>query len=76
MIKTGDGSLNTNGNILNTDPLFQDAREQNYRLTSGSQAINKGTDLSFDPYFASFLSKDIRQNERIFPSVLGSYQLF
>jgi hypothetical protein len=41
----------------------------------GSSATNKGEDLSADPYFNTWLSKDLNGKSRLFPSDLGSYEL-
>lgn len=61
-------------NLLNLDPLFTDARKENYRLTAGSPVLNKGRNLASDPYFTPYLITDIQTNARIFPSDLGCYE--
>lgn len=60
-------------NILNQDPLFTNPRQENYRLSNNSIAIDKGIELSGNSYF-SLLSKDIEDKPRVFPSELGSYE--
>lgn len=74
LIKTKTNSFNSNGNILNTDPLFIDPRNGNYQVTNSSPVINKGTDISSDSYFTQYLSRDIKGKLRIFPSELGCYE--
>ena len=64
------------GNFRNQEPGFLDAKNYNFRLMTGSPAENKGEDLSSDPYFSLWLSKDYSEKERIFPSELGSYEIF
>lgn len=72
LIKSDDFSLGAS-NIYNEEPLFLNSRTGNFRLMDGSSAINKGADLSLNPYF-NILQKDIDNNLRIFPSELGSYE--
>jgi len=74
LIRTTSTSYTNNGNILNTDPLFIDSESGNFELSANSVARKKGADLSTDPYFASFLSKDIKNYNRFSPSTLGSYE--
>lgn len=76
LIKSRDNSLGSFGNILNVDPLFKDVQQNNYYLNSGSPAINKGEDLITDPYFSSWLIRDLNGRVRLFPSDLGSYEFF
>ncbi|TKC00575.1 hypothetical protein [Pedobacter cryophilus] len=63
-----------NSNIYNQDPLFINTRKENYKLPANSVAVGKGKDLTTNSYFNSYLSKDLEQNNRIFPSVLGCYE--
>lgn len=72
LIKSDDFSFGAS-NIYNEEPLFLNSRTGNFRLMDGSSAINKGADLSLNPYF-NILQKDIDNNLRIFPSELGSYE--
>lgn len=72
LIKTDDTSLGST-NIYNEDPLFLNSRTGNFRLMDGSSAINKGADLSANPYF-NILKKDLDDHVRLFPSELGSYE--
>ena len=76
LIRTKDASLTAAGNLLNTDPLFMDTNKLNFSLLSTSPASNKGANLSTDPYFQSWLAKDQKGKERIFPSELGCYEIF
>lgn len=73
LIKTKQTSF-ANGNILNQDPLFINARQGNFRLDENSMANNQGVDLSSHPYFNLYLTKDILEKERLFPSELGCYE--
>ena len=73
LIRTTDNTLTSN-NFLNTDPGFLNPRQGNYQLSDGSFALDKGTDLSGDVYFSTFLQKDIKENLRLFPSELGCYE--
>lgn len=61
-------------NILNSDPMFINPFTGNFSLSKNSPAINKGGDLNMDAYFSIFLKKDLRNNERLFPSELGCYE--
>ncbi|MES2417248.1 MAG: hypothetical protein V4541_03620 [Bacteroidota bacterium] len=63
-----------NGNILNADPLFLGSLAGDFKLQKNSPAINKGINLSNDPYFNSFLKTDLSNKARIFPSSLGCYE--
>jgi hypothetical protein len=74
LIKTMLNTYNNNGNILNQDPSFVNPLNGNFRLIKTSQAINKGFNLSSDPYHADFLFKDIDNKARLFPSELGCYE--
>lgn len=74
LIKTTKTEFNTNDNIINKDPLFTNPRQGNFKISSTSPAINKGLNLSTHPFYATYLSKDILQNQRLFPSELGCYE--
>jgi hypothetical protein len=68
-----------NGIILNTDPLFVDAANGDYRLSLCSPAINKGDSLYFHPDSVptiSHVKTDLDGNFRIFDSNidLGAYE--
>jgi hypothetical protein len=76
LIKSGSTSFSGNGNILNQNPLFKNERENLFTLLSESPASNKGADLNLDPYFNTWLSKDLNGRSRLFPSDLGSYEIF
>lgn len=73
LIKTDLQNLGSS-NIYNQDPLFLNSRKEEYKLINNSPAIGKGKDLSSNIYFGSFLSKDITQKTRVFPSALGCYE--
>ena len=74
LIKTIQSSFSGNGNIINNDPLFINPRQGNFRLEDNSNAKNKGLNLVGHPYFSPYLSKDILEKERLFPSELGCYE--
>jgi len=74
LIRSTNNTYNSNGNILNIDPYFNNQEMENFQLSANSSARNKGADLSADPYFIGYLDKDIKGNERISPSTLGSYE--
>jgi hypothetical protein len=74
LLKTTDISLNSNGNLLNTDPLFADAAKGNFSLTWNSPALDKGLNLATDKYFTPYLMTDMKKITRIFPSELGCYE--
>lgn len=63
-----------NTNLYNQDPLFLDARKEIYRLPNNSPAAALGQDLSTNPYFNTYLNKDLLGKNRTFPSTLGCYQ--
>jgi hypothetical protein len=72
-IKTDKQDLGTS-NIYNEDPLFLNARRENFKIPSNSAINGKGKDLSAHVYFNSFLNKDITGKTRVFPSSLGCYE--
>lgn len=61
-------------NIYNQDPLFLNARRENFKLVGNSPIIGKGANLSTNFYFSTFLSKDIEGLNRVFPSTLGCFE--
>lgn len=73
-LKSTELSYSNTGNYLNIDPLFVNPFLSNFKLSKNSPALNKGLNLSNDPYFNLFLKKDVQNNERIFPSELGCYE--
>jgi hypothetical protein len=54
LLKTEINSLKVNGNILNSDPLFEDISNANYQLKAGSPAKTKGV---FVNIFTDYLNK-------------------
>ena len=74
LIKTTQTTFNGNGNLINTDPIFINPRQGNFRIEGNSPAKNIGLNLSTHPYFSTYLSKDILEIQRIFPSELGCYE--
>lgn len=76
LIKTRDTSLETSGNIRNQNPRFKTTSADPFSLSAESPAANKGENLSGDPYYDAWLNKDFLGDVRIFPSDLGSYEIF
>lgn len=74
LLKTKSTNLHQS-NILNSDPLFRNARNYNFRLLPNSPAMNKGENLASDAYFSTWLDKDLKGEKRLFPSEIGSYEL-
>jgi hypothetical protein len=74
LIRSTNNTYHGNGNILNIDPSFINKEMENFELSANSSARKKGADLSADLYFTGYLNKDIKGNERISPSTLGSYE--
>lgn len=74
LIKTTNANLNNNGNILNADPLFASPGTGNFIILNTSPAVKKGINLSSDTYFSTYLSKDLTNKARLFPSNLGCYE--
>ena len=74
LIKTTKTEFNGNDNIINIDPLFINPRQGNFKISDTSPAKNKGLNLSSHPYFTIYLSKDILEKQRLFPSELGCYE--
>ena len=74
LIKTNAIGYANTGNILNLDPRFINPSTGNFTISKSSPALNKGLDLRADPYFSTFLQKDLLNNTRIFPSELGCYE--
>ena len=68
-------TLESLGNIVNSDPLFI-PNSLTFSLQAGSSAENEGEDLSSDPYFNQWLSMDQHLTPRLFPSELGCYEIF
>lgn len=74
ILRTKDLSFQTNGNLLNIDPGFLSPTVANFQLNKNGPAINKGLDLSKDPYFSRYLNKDRKGQTRANPSDLGCYE--
>lgn len=74
LIKTTSANYSLNGNILNIDPLFIASGSENFELSDNSPALKKGSNLTADPYFSLYLSRDIKYRPRVFPSSLGCYE--
>lgn len=74
LIKTTSANYSINGNILNIDPLFIASGSENFELSDNSPALKKGSNLTADPYFSLYLSRDIKYTPRVFPSSLGCYE--
>ncbi|WP_316844720.1 hypothetical protein [Pedobacter psychrodurus] len=74
LIRSTNNSYSSNGNILNTDPLFIDKDLENFEVSVNSATRKKGYDLSTDSYYINYLNKDIKGNNRFSPSTLGSYE--
>lgn len=72
-IKTSNQDFGAS-NFYNIDPLFIDTRKENYQLVSNSTVHGIGKDLSSNPFFASYLNKDLLEKTRVFPSSLGCYE--
>src|SRR5690606_15666955 len=73
IIKTDLQDLGTS-NFYNTDPFFINTRKENYQLVSNSPAHDSGKELTTNTYFLAYLSKDILEKIRVFPSTLGCYE--
>lgn len=74
LLKSTQSTLMANGNILNVDPLFLNPLTGNFNLHKSSIALKKGIDLSNDPYFGSYLIKDLNNKNRISPYDIGCYE--
>lgn len=74
LIKTDQQAQFGTTNIFNQDPLFIEARKENYKLVSNSPVFKKGADLSSNFYFNAYLSKDVKGVSRVFPSTLGCFE--
>ena len=74
LLKSANNLYNTNGNILNIYPQFIDTEKYNFLLSKNSPANNKGFNLATDAYYNTYLTKDLKNNTRIFPSELGCYE--
>ncbi len=73
ILKTGQAAYSQNNNQLNADPLFINPRQGNYQLKENSPALAKGENLNSN-VFSTYLNKDIKGVERLFPSSLGCYE--
>lgn len=74
LIRTSTNSYNNNGNLINIDPSFVSTDRWNFRLNKASPGIDKGLNLTGDFYYNLFLSKDLDNKVRLFPSELGCYE--
>lgn len=74
LLKTSQGTLLGNRNILNIDPLFVNPLTGNFNLNKESTALKKGINLSQDFYFSKYLSKDLNNKTRISPYDIGCYE--
>ena len=68
--KTDFGS----SNLINVEPGFIAVDSENFQLQDNSIVIGKGSSLTNDPYYNSYLNKDLRGINRISPSTLGCYE--
>lgn len=66
LIKTKQGSLNVNGNILNADPLFKNSSAINYALETKSPAKTKATNIG--------ISVDLKNNARSATPSIGCWE--
>ncbi|RZK50001.1 MAG: hypothetical protein EOO99_04455 [Pedobacter sp.] len=73
-LNTTDFNWANQNNFLNQDPLFVAPFQGNFQLRAQSPVLNKGKDLQEDPYFKKYLSLDAKNQIRLFPSDLGSYE--
>jgi hypothetical protein len=62
------------GNLYNTDPLFVAPRVGNFKLAENSPAFNQGVNLQSHPAYGNYLSKDLLNKSRTFPSTLGCFE--
>lgn len=62
----GGGSITESNNLINTNPLFLNASGDDYHLTSGSPAINHGTDVG--------VTTDLDGNARVGLPDAGAYE--
>ncbi|SFG62939.1 hypothetical protein [Pedobacter insulae] len=62
------------GNFLYTELFFVHPLLGNFNLNNNSPVLNKGIDLSDDPYFNRYLKRDMNDEKRLFPSDLGCYE--
>ena len=61
-------------NLMNIDPSFFSGKNYNFRIATNSQIVKKGFNLSLDSYFSLYLKKDLKNEDRMFPSTLGCYE--
>lgn len=66
LIKTKQGALNVNGNILNQDPKFTNSSSNNYQLKAESVAKAKGTNIG--------INIDLKNNPRAAAPSLGCWE--
>ncbi len=74
LLKTSKINFEANGNLLNTDPLFNNSTTENFNLQNISVAVKKGADLSKDVYFNTYLKKDLKGFNRTLPYDIGCYE--
>ena len=66
LIRTKQGALNTNGNVINKDPLFENFIINDYRLKANSPAKNTGTQTN--------ILFDIKNNPRSTKPSMGCWE--
>jgi len=74
LIRSSNSAYAAGNNILNINPGFVNVTLNNFHLSTNSPALNKGLDLQQDHYFDLYLARDLKNNERLFPSELGCYE--
>ncbi|WP_316809582.1 hypothetical protein [Pedobacter agri] len=74
LIKTNVTAFANNDNLINADPGFINWTLGNFELTNSSSALKKGYNLGNELYFADYLSHDLKNNPRNFPSSLGCFE--
>jgi hypothetical protein len=67
LLRTQQSSLNTNGNILNQDPLFVNVQDNDFSLNNNSPAKSKGVFIN--------ITTDIKEKPRsLIRPTIGAFE--
>ena len=74
LIKTSSqDQIQGSNNVFNIDPLFTNPRYNIFQLSAESAFLQYGENINI-PELNSFIMKDLKGQDRIFPSTLGCFQ--
>ena len=74
LIKSSQRNYASSGNLLNDDPKFISEGTENFQLQDNSPLLKRGYDLRSDAFYGNYLSLDLANMPRLFPSTLGCFE--